>query len=84
MNRRLTKYLTTLGAAILATMAASCGGGGGITPEPPSPPSGPYSVASLNGTYAFLMSGQDGGGFFTRAGSFTANGAGAISGGVQD
>ncbi len=30
------------------------------------------------------MSGQDGGGFFTRAGSFTANGSGAISGGVQD
>jgi hypothetical protein len=83
VNRRLTKYLGLLGATILAAMAASCGGGG-ITPEPPSPPSGPYSVASLNGTYAFLMSGQDGGGFFTRAGSFTANGAGAISGGVQD
>ena len=51
---------------------------------PPAPPSGPYSVASLNGTYAFVLSGQDGGGFFTRAGSFTANGAGSITGGVQD
>jgi hypothetical protein len=84
VNRRLTRYLLTVGAAVLAAMAAACGGGGSVTPEPPSPPSGPYSVASLNGTYAFLMSGQDSGGFFTRAGSFTANGAGSISGGVQD
>ncbi|MBV8514850.1 MAG: hypothetical protein JO260_06085 [Acidobacteria bacterium] len=83
MNRRLTKYLAAAGAAVLAAMAAACGGGGGITP-PPTPPSGPYSAASLSGTYAFLMSGQDSGGFFTRAGSFTANGSGAITGGVQD
>lgn len=83
MNRRLTKYLATLCAGVFAAMAAACGGGGGVTP-PPTPPSGPYSTSSLNGTYAFVMSGQDGGGFFTRAGSFTANGSGAISGGVQD
>jgi hypothetical protein len=88
VNRRLTKYLTTkylaiLGAAALAAISAACGGGGGVTP-PPTPPSGPYSVSSLNGTYAFVISGQDGGGFFTRAGSFAANGAGGITGGVQD
>jgi len=83
VNRRLTKYLATLCAGVFAAMAAACGGGGGVTP-PPTPPSGPYSTSSLNGTYAFVMSGQDGGGFFTRAGSFTANGSGAISGGVQD
>jgi hypothetical protein len=77
------KYLAAAGAAILATMSAACGGGGGVTP-PPTPPTGPYSASSLNGTYAFLMSGQDSGGFFTRAGSFTANGSGAISGGVLD
>ena len=64
-------------------MAAACGGGGS-TPQPPPPSGGPYSVASLNGTYAFVLSGQDGGGFFTRAGSFVANGSGAITGGVQD
>jgi len=72
VNRRLTKYLTILSAAVFAAMAAACGGGGGVTP-PPTPPSGPYSTASLNGTYAFVLSGQDGGGFFTRAGSFAAN-----------
>ena len=83
MNRRLTKYLALVGTSIFAAMAAACGGGGGVTP-PPTPPSGPYSVASLNGTYAFLMSGQDQGGFFTRAGSFTADGSGSITGGVQD
>jgi hypothetical protein len=83
VNRRLTKYLTILSAAVFAAMAAACGGGGGVTP-PPTPPSGPYSTASLNGTYAFVLSGQDGGGFFTRAGSFAANGSGGITGGVQD
>ncbi len=83
MNRRLTKYLALVGTAVLTVMAAACGGGGS-TPAPPAPPSGPYSVASLNGTYAFVLSGQDGGGFFTRAGSFTANGAGSITGGVLD
>ena len=83
MNRRLTKYLVLVGAAVLTAMAAACGGGGS-TPAPPAPPSGPYSAASLNGNYAFVLSGQDQGGFFTRAGSFTANGSGAITGGVQD
>ena len=77
------KYMAAAAATILAAMAAACGGGGGVNPAPP-PPSGPYSVATLNGTYSFVMSGQDGGGFFTRIGSFAANGAGAISGGVQD
>src|SRR5579862_297205 len=65
-------------------MSAACGGGGGSTPQPPPPSGGPYSAASLNGTFAFVLSGQDGGGFFTRVGSFTANGSGAITGGVQD
>lgn len=77
------KYAATVAAMILAAMTAACGGGGGINPAPP-PPTGPYSVASLNGTYSFVMSGQDGAGFFTRIGSFTADGSGSISGGVQD
>jgi len=77
------KYMAAAAATILAAMAAACGGGGGINPAPP-PPSGPYSVATLNGTYSFVMSGQDGGGFFTRIGSFAANGAGSVSGGVLD
>ena len=66
-------------------MAACGGGGGGISSNPaPTPTPGPYSLASLNGSYAFQMSGQDGGGPFARVGSFTANGAGSITGGAED
>jgi hypothetical protein len=67
-------------------LAAACGGGGnGITANPaPTPPSGPYSNATLNGTYAFEMSGQDGAGAFARIGSFTANGSGGITAGLED
>jgi hypothetical protein len=83
VNRRWTSYLALVGTAVLTVMAAACGGGGS-TPAPPAPPSGPYSIASLNGNFAFVLSGQDGGGFFTRVGSFTANGTGTITGGVQD
>jgi hypothetical protein len=43
-----------------------------------------FNNASLNGTYAFAISGQNGGGFFTVTGSFQANGSGAITGGTAD
>jgi hypothetical protein len=70
----------------LALLLVACGGGsGGVSGNPaPTPSSGPYSASSLNGTYAFEMSGQDSGGFFARIGSFAANGAGTITGGVED
>jgi hypothetical protein len=86
VNRnRIGPYLALYGAVALAVFSAACGGGGGISSNPaPAPSPGPYSAASLNGTYSFVLSGQDSGGFFTRVGSFTANGAGAITGGVQD
>src|SRR5262249_16511976 len=44
------------------------------------------SNASLKGQYAFSMSGQDGvtGSFFARVGSFTADGNGNITGGIED
>jgi hypothetical protein len=80
---------TLLAVAASATMAfamAACGGAnGGISANPAPPPnSGPYTPATLNGSYAFQMSGQDGGGPFARVGSFTANGSGSISGGIED
>jgi len=60
---------------------ASCGGG----KTSPPPPSGPFSNASLKGQYAFLMSGLDlNGGYVARVGSFTADGSGGVTGGLQD
>jgi hypothetical protein len=79
MNRlALALYL------FVAVFAAACGGDGS-TPTPP-PPVGNFSNASLKGQYAFSMSGQDGqtGGFFGRIGSFTADGNGNITAGIED
>lgn len=86
MNGSIMKCMTVLAAMVLACFTSACGGGGGtISSAPaPTPTSGPYSASTLNGTYAFVMSGQDAGGFFVRIGSFVANGAGGITGGVLD
>jgi len=67
-----------------ALFAAACGGGG-TTPTPP-PPTGGFSVTNLKGQYAFSMSGEDGstGSFFARVGSFSADGNGNITGGIED
>jgi len=67
-----------------AFFAAACGGGGS-TPTPP-PPVGNFSHSSLSGQYAFSMSGTDAitGSFFARVGSFTADGNGNITAGIED
>src|SRR5260221_636566 len=75
-----------LGAAVLALACylAACGGGGStITPPPPA---GNFSNASLNGQYAFSMSGADltSGAFIARAGSIVADGQGHITSGLED
>jgi hypothetical protein len=73
---------------VVAAFTFGCGGGGGtITSNPaPTPTTGSYSASSLNGTYAFEMSGVDtsADSFLARVGSFTANGAGGVTAGVQD
>jgi hypothetical protein len=72
-----------LSAAVVwvAALLVSCGGGA----IKPPPPSGNYSNASLHGQYAFTLSGVDlTGGYAARVGSFTADGAGNITGGLQD
>jgi hypothetical protein len=69
-------------AVFVAIYTAACSGGGSA-PSPP-PPVGGFSDASLNGQYAFLMSGKDAGGFFGRAGVFVADGNGHITGGIED
>jgi hypothetical protein len=66
----------------LAGFLAACGGGSTINPPPPS---GNFSNASLTGQYAFLMSGVDpNGAYLARVGSFTADGNGHITAGLED
>src|SRR5260370_7292139 len=83
----MKRFLLDLTAAA-ALWSAACGGGGSsVTPPPPA---GNFSAASLNGQYAFVTSGE----VFTpgsisatplsRVGSFTADGQGHITGGVED
>jgi hypothetical protein len=88
VSRAIRRYAALCGAAVLSTFACACGGGGGtITSNPaPTPTTGSYSASSLNGTYAFEMSGVDtsADSFLARVGSFTANGAGGVTAGVQD
>ena len=77
---RIALFLTLCFAAF----ASACGGGGS-TPTPP-PPTGNFSNASLKGQYAFFMSGTNvsTGSFFARIGSFTADGNGNITAGIED
>jgi hypothetical protein len=71
---------------VLACFIAACGGGGLVPVLPP--PVGMYSNASLNGQYAFSMSGQAptafGGAPVSRVGSFKADGNGNITGAIED
>src|SRR5260370_40149979 len=83
----MKRFLLDLTAAA-ALWSAACGGGGSSVSPPP--PTGNFSAASLNGQYAFVTSGE----VFTpgsisatplsRVGSFTADGQGHITGGVED
>jgi len=78
------KGLACAAIAFLAMTLAACGGGGPtITPPPPT---GNFSDSSLNGQYAFSMSGLDAqsGGYIARVGTFTADGAGNIKAGLED
>src|SRR5260221_9082376 len=70
-------------ALFAATFAAACSNSGSV-PIPP-PPTGNFSNSSLKGQYAFSMSGNNGStGFFARVGSFTADGNGNITAGIED
>ncbi len=82
------KRLLLILSIVTAFWTAACSSGGSsVTPPPPT---GNFSAASLNGQYAFVTSGE----VFTpgsisatplsRVGSFTADGQGHITGGVED
>jgi fibronectin-binding autotransporter adhesin len=66
---------------ILLLLLAGCGGGGSVSFPPPQ---GGFTNANLNGPFAFSYTGTDASGFITAAGSFTADGNGNITSGVQD
>jgi len=77
------KRLLLVATAFFAGVVAGCGGGGG-NPAPP-PPTGGFTNASLKGQYTFSMSGSDPtGAYIARTGTFIADGAGNISGGLED
>jgi len=81
------KRIFLAGSVALGLYAAACGGGNGaFTPTPTPTPQGSYSVASLNGTYAFSMSGTDNtqGLSISRIGSFHADGQGNITMAIED
>jgi hypothetical protein len=68
--------------AIVPMGLVACGGSSGVQPPPQS---GPFSNASLHGQYAFSMSGVDLTGAYTgQVGTFTADGSGNITGGLED
>ena len=68
-------------ATLFILLVAGCGGSTNSTPTP----TGGFSNANINGTFAFSFSGTDANGsFFAIAGSLAANGAGVITGGVMD
>jgi hypothetical protein len=77
------KRLLLLVTACAALWASACGNGGYTAPTPP-PSTGPFSKANLNGQYAFSMGGSNAFGNFARVGTFTADGQGNITGGLED
>jgi hypothetical protein len=79
----MRRFIHVVVIALVGYLAACGGGGSNSTPPPPS---GNFSNASLNGQYAFSMSGVDldSGAFIARVGSFAADGQGHITTGLED
>ena len=86
MNARTGSTVSRV-SIVLALFAAACGGGGGNNGGPPPPPP-KFTNASLSGQYAFSMSGTElcagQGSLFARTGTFTADGHGNITNGLED
>lgn len=79
----LRNRVTLLVSLLLAIFAVACASG-----ESGSSPPAKFSNASLAGQYAFSMSGSElcsgQPSFFTRAGTFAADGKGNVTGGLED
>lgn len=74
------KRLSLLLTLFVAAFGTACSGGSSGTLPPPT---GGFANSSLKGQYAFIMTGQAPDGFIARIGSFTADGNGNISGGLE-
>ena len=87
MNTRMNRLFVLLALLSVSFAVVACGGGGS-NPPPPPPPPGKFSNASLTGQYAFSMTGTEtcggSGSLFTRVGTFTADGNGNITTGLED
>ena len=80
-SNTMKKLFLFLGLATLL-FCVGCGSSNNSGPAP----AGNFSNASLNGQYAYQLTGFDlnTGNPYTRAGAFTANGGGIITGGTDD
>jgi hypothetical protein len=84
MNVSANKALLALLILTALSTLAGCGGSGsGFTKLAPAP-TGSFSNAALNGTYAFSATGTNTFGFFAVAGSLQADGNGHITAGLED
>ena len=88
MSTLRSRFALTV-SVLHSLFAVACSNSVFVAIPPPLPPStGPFSNASLKGQYAFSMAGSElcGGfsSFFARVGTFTADGNGNITGGLED
>ncbi|MGA2422221.1 MAG: hypothetical protein ABSG69_19265, partial [Candidatus Acidiferrum sp.] len=76
------EHFLLLATLIVAGFTAACGGGNA---SPVVPPTGMFSLASVKGSYAFSLAGEDANGnAIFRIGSFQADGGGNISAAIED
>jgi len=81
IRKAAVRWLGVAGVVGLLMFAMACGSGDN---NPFPPPVGNFSNASLNGQYAYSISGIDLNGFFAESGVFTADGAGNITTAIDD
>jgi len=74
------KIFPLLFVVLAVAVLAGCGGSNTLAGRSV----GSFTNASLSGNYAFTLSGTNGGGVFAAAGTFQANGNGAIISGTED
>jgi hypothetical protein len=75
------RVLTLISTLALIILSVACGSNNNSAPSNPVG----FTNSSLNGTYVFSSSGEDGlGGFAAIAGTLVANGTGGITGGTID